>query len=132
MEAFEYLPSQVRRLPHEQSLGYFMSGLKPHMSRRVRMLNFVTRMQIMRIAKDVEDELNEEDDNGNRLYRKKNGGDHVGRHERVGLMFNSRGGSNPSPKDTTRFTNPSGSNPSNKMGLVGTSPYSSSSLFSTG
>ncbi|MCI04716.1 retrotransposon gag protein, partial [Trifolium medium] len=38
VEAFELLSSQVGRLPEEQYLGYFMSGLKPHIRRRVRTL----------------------------------------------------------------------------------------------
>ncbi|RHN51831.1 putative succinate dehydrogenase (quinone) [Medicago truncatula] len=78
VEAFELLSSQVGRLPEEQYLGYFMSGLKAHIRRRVRTLNPTTRMQMMRIAKDVEDELNEEDDDGGRPYGKKHGGDRVG------------------------------------------------------
>lgn len=39
VEAFELLSSQVGRLPEEQYLGYFMSGLKPQIRRRVRTLN---------------------------------------------------------------------------------------------
>lgn len=73
VEVFELLSSQVGRLSEEQYLGYFMSGLKPPIRRRVRTLNPVTRMQIMRIAKDVENELNEEDEDGERSYRKKQG-----------------------------------------------------------
>ena len=69
MEAFQLLSSQVGRLPEEQYLGYFMSGLKPPIRRRVRTLNPVTQMHIMKIAKDVEDELKEEDDGGNKVYK---------------------------------------------------------------
>jgi hypothetical protein len=54
VEAFELLSSQVGRLPEEQYLGYFMSGLNAPIRRRVRTLNPATRMQMMRIAKDVE------------------------------------------------------------------------------
>ncbi|MCI52065.1 pentatricopeptide repeat-containing protein, partial [Trifolium medium] len=64
VEAFELLSSQVGRLPEDQYLGYFMSGLKPQIRRRVRTLNPQNRMQMMRIAKDVEEELNEGDDEG--------------------------------------------------------------------
>ncbi|MCI57044.1 hypothetical protein A2U01_0078295, partial [Trifolium medium] len=39
-----------------------MSGLKAQIRRRVGTLNPSNRMQMMRIAKDVEDELKEEDD----------------------------------------------------------------------
>ncbi|MCH81216.1 pentatricopeptide repeat-containing protein [Trifolium medium] len=62
VEPLELLSSQVGRLPEEQYLGYFMSGLKPQIRRRVRILNPQSRMQMMRMAKDVEDELCEEDD----------------------------------------------------------------------
>ncbi|MCH87660.1 RNA-directed DNA polymerase (Reverse transcriptase), partial [Trifolium medium] len=132
VEAFELLSSQVGRLPEEQYLGYFMSGLKPHIRRRVRTLNPVTRMQMMRIAKDVEDELNEEDDDATRPYSKKVGGDRSGRNEWAGLSFRSRSGSNPNNKETTRFANSNGSGPNHKAGSSGSSPSSHSSLFSTG
>jgi hypothetical protein len=62
IEAFELLSSQVGRLPEDQYLGYFMSGLKPMIRRRVRTLNPTNRMQMMRMAKDVEDELKEDDE----------------------------------------------------------------------
>lgn len=39
VEAFELLSSQVGRLSEEQYLGYFMSGLKQPIRRRVRTLN---------------------------------------------------------------------------------------------
>lgn len=71
MEAFELLSSQVGRLPEEQYLGYFMSGLKPQIRRRVRTLNPLNRMQMMRIAKDVEEELKEEDEDGERSDSKR-------------------------------------------------------------
>lgn len=70
VEAFELLSSQVGRLPEEQYLGYFMSGLKQPIRRRVRTLNPQNRMQVMRMAKDVEEELKEEDDEGDRYYGK--------------------------------------------------------------
>lgn len=50
VEAFELLSSQVGRLPEEQYLGYFMSGLKPQIRRRVRTLNPRNRMEMMRIS----------------------------------------------------------------------------------
>lgn len=71
VEAFELLSSQVGRLPEEQYLGYFMSGLKPQIRRRVRTLNPLNRMQMMRIAKDVEEELKEEDEDGERSDSKR-------------------------------------------------------------
>ncbi|MCI43026.1 pentatricopeptide repeat-containing protein, partial [Trifolium medium] len=72
VEAFELLSSQVGRLPEEQYLGYFMSGLKPQIRKRVRTLNPRTRMEMMRIAKDVEAELKEGDDDEERRGVKKN------------------------------------------------------------
>ena len=68
VEAFELLSSQVGRLPEEQYLGYFMSGLKAQIRRRVRTLNPQNRMQMMRMAKDVEDELKDENDDGGELW----------------------------------------------------------------
>ncbi|GAU43451.1 hypothetical protein TSUD_140880 [Trifolium subterraneum] len=82
VEAFELLSSQVGRLSEEQYLSYFMSGLKPHIRKIVRMLNLVTRMQMMRIAKDVEDELDEEDDDGDRSQGLKNGNNRLGQAKR--------------------------------------------------
>jgi hypothetical protein len=73
VEAFELLSSQVGRLPEEQYLGYFMSGLQPQIRRRVRTLNPRNRMEMMRIAKDVEDELKEEDDDGEKRGSRKMG-----------------------------------------------------------
>lgn len=78
VEAFELLSSQVGRLPEEQYLGYFMSGLKVQIRRRVRTLNPQNRMQMMRMAKDVEDELKDEDDGGERRYGKKSVGYRLG------------------------------------------------------
>ena len=78
VEAFELLSSQVGRLPEEQYLGYFMSGLKAQIRRRVRTLNPQNRMQMMRMAKDVEDELKDENDDGERRYGKKSVGYRLG------------------------------------------------------
>ncbi|PNX68299.1 pentatricopeptide repeat-containing protein, partial [Trifolium pratense] len=96
--AFELLSSQVGRLPEEQYLGYFMSGLKPAIRRRVRTLNPKTRMQMMRMAKDVEEELKDEDDEETRLLGKKS----VGRIEGVGSGSKFRSGYNPAQKEMTR------------------------------
>ncbi|MCI30473.1 pentatricopeptide repeat-containing protein, partial [Trifolium medium] len=70
VEAFELLSSQVGRLPEEQYLGYFMNGLKPQIRRRVRTLNPKSRMQMMRMAKDVEGELVGEDEDGGGTSKK--------------------------------------------------------------
>lgn len=78
VEAFELLSSQVGRLLEEQYLGYFISGLKAQIRRRVRTLNPQNRMQMMRMAKDVEDELKDEDDDGERRYGKKSVGYRLG------------------------------------------------------
>jgi hypothetical protein len=98
VESFELLSSQVGRLPEEQYLGYFMSGLKPVIRRRVRTLNPANRMQMMRMAKDVEDELRDEDDDGDRSMGKKP----LGRSEGNGLGSKLRSGYNPLQKEITR------------------------------
>lgn len=54
---FEYVSSQVGRLPEEQYLGYFMGGLKSEIRLRVRTFNPRTRVEAMKIARDVETEL---------------------------------------------------------------------------
>lgn len=105
VEAFELLSSQVGRLPEEQYLGYFMSGLKPQIRRRVRTLNPTTRMQMMRMAKDVEDELKEEDDDGERYYGKKHTGERLGQKDWAGLSQKNRSGSSVNPKEMNRTTN---------------------------
>jgi hypothetical protein len=81
LEAFELLSSQVSRLPEEQYLGYFKSGSKAPIRRRVRTLNPSNRMQIMQIAKDVEEELKKEDDEVEPRYGKKIVGDRMRRRD---------------------------------------------------
>lgn len=54
---FEYVSSQVGRLPEEQYLGYFMGGLKTDIRLRVRTINPRSRVQKMKIARDVETEM---------------------------------------------------------------------------
>ncbi|PNY15662.1 retrotransposon-related protein [Trifolium pratense] len=124
VEAFELLSSQVARLPEEQYLGYFMSGLKAQIRRRVRTLNPVTRMQVMRIAKNVEEELRDEDDDGDRKVGKKMYGDRMGRSDWFGPNSN-RIGSGTAQKDTR-------SNPNPKTGSNSSNANSSSSLATTG
>lgn len=127
VEAFELLSSQVGRLPEEQYLGYFMSGLKPQIWRRVHTLNPRNRMEMMRIVKDVEEELKEEDDDGERREVKKGGYERVGQKDWVGLLMR-KGGSQ--PRDATRSFQSGGSNPSQKMGLSGSNTNSTLSLVS--
>ncbi|WVZ17573.1 hypothetical protein V8G54_010555 [Vigna mungo] len=57
---FEYILSQVYRLPEEQYLGYFIGGLRSEIRRRIRTFNTVNRLQAMRLARDVEAELHGE------------------------------------------------------------------------
>lgn len=128
VEAFELLSSQVGRLPEEQYLGYFMSGLKPQIRRRVHTLNPRNRMEMMRIAKDVEEELKEEDDDGERREVKKGGYERVGQKDWVGLLMR-KGGSQ--PRDATRSFQSGGSNPSQKTGPSGSNTNSTSSLVSS-
>jgi hypothetical protein len=126
-EAFELLSSQVGRLPEEQYLGYFMSGLKPTIQRRVRTLNPQNRIQMMRIAKDVEEELREEDDDGNRAFVKKN----LGRTESFGLGSKFRSGLNLTQRDVTRSANSGWAKPSRKPEPSGSNSNSIFSLNST-
>jgi hypothetical protein len=127
-EAFELLSSQVGRLPEEQYLGYFMSGLKPTIRRRVRTLNPQNRMEMMRIAKDVEEELREEDDEGNKTFVKKN----LGRNDSFGPGSKYRSGPNLTQKDFARSVNSGWSNPTRKPEPSGSHSNSNSSLSSTG
>jgi hypothetical protein len=129
VEAFELLSSQVGRLPVEQYLGYFMSGLNAPIRRRVRTLNPATRMQMMRIAKDVDEELREEDDEENRGTLKK----YLGRSENgPGSGSRFRTGFNPAQKEITRQSNSGQSNPSGKTFSAGSNSNTTSSLNSTG
>jgi len=130
VEAFELLSSQVGRLPEEQYLGYFMSGLKPQIRRRVRTLNPLNRMQMMRIAKDVEEELKEEDEDGERSDSKKGVQDRMGRNNWAGSFQKSRSGLN--PRDPIRSPNLGWSNPTQKTGSSGSNTISTLSLASTG
>lgn len=54
---FEYVSSHVGRLPKEQYLGYFMGGLKTNIRLRVRIMSPRSRVQAMKIARDVETEM---------------------------------------------------------------------------
>jgi len=54
---FEYISSQVSRLPEEQYLGYFIGGLRSEIRWRVHTFNPVNRLQAIRLARDVEIEL---------------------------------------------------------------------------
>ncbi|XP_068472156.1 uncharacterized protein [Phaseolus vulgaris] len=126
VEAFELLSSQVGRLPEEQYLGYFMSGLKPPIRRRVRTLNPSNRMQMMRMAKDVEEEIKEDDAEGEKAVGKR----FVGRREESGLKFSS--GFNPTQKDMNRPGNLSWPNPAKTGSSFGSNANPTSSLSSTG
>ncbi|MCH79730.1 pentatricopeptide repeat-containing protein [Trifolium medium] len=128
IEAFELLSSQVGRLPEEQYLGYFMSGLKPQIRRRVRTLNPTSQMHMMRIAKDVEEELREEDDEGDISGGKKN---NTGRSDWAGSYQKSRSGLG-FQKENTRSNNSGWVNPSQKTGSTNSNQNSTSSLSSTG
>jgi hypothetical protein len=129
VESFELLSSQVGRLPEEQYLGYFMSGLKPQIRRKVRTLNPKNRMEVMRIAKDVEDELREEDDDGKKYYGKKGVYDRVGRKDWAGSPSHNQNGS--SPKEITRASHSGWSKPNSSSGSVGSNSKPTSSLFSS-
>ncbi|MCH79746.1 enzymatic polyprotein [Trifolium medium] len=132
VESFELLSSQVGRLPEEQYLGYFMGGLKAPIKRRVRTLNPRNRMDMMRIAKDVESELKDEDDDViDRRCVKKGGYERLGQKEWAGSQRNRFGSQS---KDFTRLSNTGGSSPISKTGSIGSNTHqnSNSSLSSTG
>ncbi|GAU10042.1 hypothetical protein TSUD_272800 [Trifolium subterraneum] len=127
VESFELLSSQVGRLPEEQYLCYFMSGLKPPIRKRVRTLNPRTRMEMMLIAKDVEVELKEGDDederrNGKKLYER------LGQRDWAGSQ-RYRSGSQ--IRDPNRSFISSGSSPNSKTGSHGSNSNSSASMLSS-
>ncbi|MCH86025.1 Ty3/gypsy retrotransposon protein, partial [Trifolium medium] len=127
VESFELLSSQVGRLPEEQYLGYFMSGLKPQIRRRVRTLNPRNRMEMMRIAKDVEGELKEDDDDSDCRIGKKGSYERLGQKDWAGSMRNRSGSQS---RDFTRYTNASGPNANSKTGST-VSNANSNSMNST-
>ncbi|MCH99493.1 enzymatic polyprotein, partial [Trifolium medium] len=131
VEAFELLSSQVGRLPEEQYLGYFMSGLKPQIRRRVRTLNPVSRMQMMRIAKDVEEELKEDDDTEEGSFGRKGKMDRLGRSDWAGSMSRAKSGLGLNSKDSNRNINSGWVNPSYKTGQSNQNQNTTSSLSST-
>ncbi|XP_045802278.1 uncharacterized protein LOC123895846 [Trifolium pratense] len=133
VEAFELLSSQVGRLPEEQYLGYFMSGLKAPIRRRVTTLNPLTRIQMMRIAKYVEEELKEEDDDDELRFGRKIAGERMGRNEWFGPIsqYKTRYASNPAQKDS-KITQTGWSCPNQKTGSTHSNTNSSSSFASTG
>ncbi|WVZ15889.1 hypothetical protein V8G54_013455 [Vigna mungo] len=57
LEKFEYISSQVYRLPEEQYLGYFIGGLRSDIWRRIHTFNPMNHLQAMRLARDVEAEM---------------------------------------------------------------------------
>ncbi|PNY16937.1 retrotransposon-related protein [Trifolium pratense] len=126
VESFELLSSQVGRLPEEQYLGYFMSGLKPQIRRRVQTLNPRSRMEMMRIAKDVEGELKEEDHVERRYVRKGSYG--LGQRDWAGSLNNKNGSQ---LKDSNRLFQAGGSNPNSKTGSTGSNTNSNASLLSS-
>lgn len=123
VEAFELLSSQVGRLPEEQYLGYFMSGLKPQIRRRVRTLNPLSRMEMMRIAKDVEEELREEDDDGEKRVLKRGGYERLGQS---GWAGSAKGRNGSFLRDPTHT-----SNPTQKTGSIGSNGNPTASSAST-
>ncbi|GAU17045.1 hypothetical protein TSUD_105440 [Trifolium subterraneum] len=128
VEAFELVSSQVGRLPEEQYLGYFMSGLKPAIRRRVRTMNPRSRMEMMRIVKDVEEELREEDDDVEFRFKKKSGYERVGSKDWVGSVRNRSGSF---LQDPLRSIHSSGSNLNPKAGSSGSNTRSTASFTST-
>ncbi|CAJ2637620.1 unnamed protein product [Trifolium pratense] len=87
-----------------------------------------SQMQMMRMAKDVEDELRGDDDDVERGVGKK----YVGRSEGSGLGLNYRNGSSSTQKENTKTVGPGWNNPTRKMGSNNSNSNSNSSLSSTG
>lgn len=100
-----------------------MSGLQPQIRRRVRTLNPRNRMEMMRIAKDVEDELKEEDDDGEKRGSRKNGYDKLGQSDWAGLISNRSG--------LNRPTRTGGANPIQKGITIGSGGSSNTTLVSS-
>ena len=94
----------------------------------MRTLNPQSRMQMMRMAKDVEEELKEEDDD-DKSYGRKGTNEKVGRNDWAGSQMRNRSGS--SYQDTTRSGNRSWVNPVQKTGSMGSNSNSTASLSST-
>ena len=57
LSEFEFISSQVSQLSEEQYLEYFIGGLRPEIRRRVRTFNPINRLEVMRIARNIEMEL---------------------------------------------------------------------------
>ncbi|GAU35803.1 hypothetical protein TSUD_155780 [Trifolium subterraneum] len=126
VESFELLSSQVGRLPEEQYLGYFMGGLIEPIRRRVRTFNPTTRMEVMRIAKDVESELKNDDDEGDRRHNRSRSG----RGDWYGSK--SRNGPNLAQLGSQPNSQAGWNNPNRKPGSNNSNSNSSSSVASTG
>ncbi|MCI30617.1 pentatricopeptide repeat-containing protein, partial [Trifolium medium] len=120
---------QVGRLPEEQYLGYFMSGLKPHIRRRVRTLNPRNRIEMMRIAKDVEGGLKEgDDDDTEHRFGKKGSYERLGQKEWAESIRNKNGSQS---RDLSRLSNANGSSPNSKTGSTGSNKNLNSSMVSS-
>jgi len=100
-----------------------MSGLKPQIRRRVRTLNPLSRMEMMRIAKDVEEELKEEDDDGEKRVLKKGGYERLGQSDWAGSAKGRNGSFLRDPMRT--------SNPTQKTGSIGSNGNPTVSSAST-
>jgi len=91
---FEFLSSQVNRLPEEQYLGYFVGGLKPEIRVRVRTLNPQNRLQAMKMAQDIEVETRgfrsqRLSDFGRRWTKERDASYHLYERGRMGSGFKS-------------------------------------------
>ena len=114
---FEFLSSQVNRLPEEQYLGYFVGGLKPEIRVKVRTLNPQNRLQAMKMARDIEVEIRgfrsqRLSDFGRRWTKERDASYHLYERGRTGSGFKSgqRSGFgstyNPSPNRSSNVTGP--------------------------
>lgn len=62
IKEFELFSTQCGRLPERHFLGYFVGGLRREIKRRVRTLKPKDRYQAMQLARDIEAELNPDED----------------------------------------------------------------------
>ncbi|XP_027936242.1 uncharacterized protein LOC114191269 [Vigna unguiculata] len=127
---FEYISSQVSRLPEEQYLGYFIGGLRSEIRRRVRTFNPVNRLQAMRLARDVEIELQ-----GDGFQRR--GGTRVWKSNRdwgTGQVdkFGSGSGQGPYPMRLGVGPDPTQGTKSKSFSVSSSSPHESRSVTPQG
>ncbi|PNX80637.1 hypothetical protein L195_g036643, partial [Trifolium pratense] len=87
--------------------------------------------QMMRIAKDVEEELREDDETEEGNFGRKGKTDHMGRSDWAGSISRAKNGSGLNPKDSNRNMKSGWANPSYKTGHSNQNQNTTTSLSST-